>query len=57
LFLAAGLVDEIWLTVEPLLFGGGTPLLAARVDVRLELLASEKLNAAGTLLLRYRVVR
>ena len=57
LFFAAGLVDEIWLTVEPKLFGGGTPLLAARVDVRLELLASEKLNAAGTLLLRYRVVR
>jgi riboflavin biosynthesis pyrimidine reductase len=57
LFLAAGLVDEIWLTVEPMLFGGGTPLLAARVDVRLELLASEKLNAAGTLLLRYRVAR
>jgi dihydrofolate reductase len=57
LFLAAGLVDEVWLTVEPLLFGGGTPLLGARVDVRLELLASQKLNAAGTLLLRYRVVR
>ena len=57
LFLSAGLVDEIWLTIEPVLFGGGTPLLAARVNVRLELLASEKLNAAGTLLLRYRVVR
>ncbi|HWZ95038.1 MAG TPA: dihydrofolate reductase family protein [Opitutaceae bacterium] len=57
LFFVAGLVDEIWLTVEPVLFGGGTPLLAARVDVRLELLASEKLNATGTLLLRYRVVR
>jgi riboflavin biosynthesis pyrimidine reductase len=57
LFFAAGLVDEIWLTVEPILFGGGTPLLVARVDVRLELLASEKLNAAGTLLLRYRVAR
>jgi dihydrofolate reductase len=57
LFFAAGLVDEVWLTVEPVLFGGGTPLLAARVDVRLELLASEKLNATGTMLLRYRVVR
>jgi dihydrofolate reductase len=57
LFFAAGLVDEIWLTIEPVLFGGGTPLLAVPVDVRLELLASEKLNTTGTLLLRYRVVR
>jgi dihydrofolate reductase len=56
LFFAARLVDEIWITVEPLLFGGGTPLLTARADVRLELLASEKLNATGTLLLRYRVL-
>jgi dihydrofolate reductase len=57
LFFSARLVDEIWLTVEPMLFGGGTPLLATATDVRLELLESEKLNAAGTLLLRYRVVR
>jgi dihydrofolate reductase len=57
LFFAGQLVDEIWLTLEPVLFGGGTPLLASRVDVHLELLASEKLNASGTLLLRYRVVR
>jgi dihydrofolate reductase len=57
LFFAAGLVDEIWLTVEPILFGGGTPLLAACVDVGLELLTGEKLNGAGALLLRYRVRR
>jgi len=56
LFLAAGLVDEIWLTIEPLLFGGGTPLLAQPADVRLELRALEKL-AADTLLAKYRVVR
>jgi dihydrofolate reductase len=57
LFFSARLVDEIWLTIEPMLFGGGTPLLAAGADVRLELTESEKLNAAGTLLLRYRVAR
>ncbi len=56
LFLEAGLTDEIWLTVEPALFGGGTPLLARRIDVRLELLATEKLGAA-TLLLKYQVRR
>ena len=56
-FFSAGLVDELWLTIEPLLFGAGTPLLAAPADVRLELLTEEKLNAAGTLLLRYRVTR
>ncbi|HZP59561.1 MAG TPA: dihydrofolate reductase family protein [Opitutaceae bacterium] len=57
LFFAAGLVDELWLTVEPVLFGQGTPLLAGTVDVRLELLTLEKLNAGGTLLLHYRVAR
>ena len=56
LFLAAGLVDEIWLTVEPLLFGGGTPLLAHPTDTRLELLALERLGAS-TLLAKYQVVR
>jgi dihydrofolate reductase len=56
LFFQAGLVDELWITVEPLLFGQGTPLLAKRVDVRLSLLSSEKLSA-DTLLLKYRVQR
>ena len=56
LFLAAGLVDEIWLTVEPMLFGGGTPLLAHAADVRLELDDTEKFGHS-TLLLKYRVIR
>jgi len=56
LFLEAGLVDEIWLTVEPVLFGGGTPLLAQPADVRLELQTSEQLGA-HTVLLKYRVRR
>ena len=56
LFLAAGLVDELWLTVEARLFGGGTPLLAARTDTRLRMLAHEGLGD-DALLLKYAVVR
>ena len=56
LFLAAGLVDEIWLTVEPALFGAGTPLLAHEADVRLELDTIERLGVS-TLLLKYSVIR
>jgi dihydrofolate reductase len=54
LFLGAGLIDELWLTIEPLLFGSGTPLLASRASTQLTLLSSEKL-APSTLLLKYRV--
>ena len=53
-FLNAGLVDELWLTVEPLLFGGGKSLLASRTSARLTLLSSQNL-APSTLLLKYRV--
>ncbi len=56
LFFAAGLVDELWLTVEARLFGGGTPLLSARADVRLRLLAHEPLGDE-VMLLKYAVVR
>jgi dihydrofolate reductase len=56
LFFEAGLVDEVWLTVEPVLFGGGTPLLARRADLRLELQTTEKLGAHA-LLLKYLVPR
>ncbi len=56
LFLEAGLVDEVWLTVEPLLFGGGTPLLARRTNVRLTLQTVDKLTP-HTLVLKYHVGR
>jgi dihydrofolate reductase len=54
LFFEAGLVDELWLTIEPLLFGKGTPLLARQSSVNLTLLSSEKI-ASSTLSLKYRV--
>jgi riboflavin biosynthesis pyrimidine reductase len=56
LFLAAGLVDEIWLTIEPLLFGAGTPLLSHPADIKLDLCSLEKLGAS-TLLAKYNVLR
>jgi dihydrofolate reductase len=56
LFLQAGLVDELWLTIEPLLFGSGTSLLAHQADIRLRLYSEQKLTP-DTLLLKYEVVR
>ena len=57
LFLKAGLVDEIRLTVEPALFGKGKDMIDGDVDVRLRLKAIKKLNKAGTLHLVYNVIR
>ena len=54
LFLKAGLVDEIWLTVEPLVFGVGIDLFrGAPFDVKARLVHFEKLNDEGTVHLRY----
>lgn len=54
LFLAANCVDELWLTIEPVLFGRGTPLLSKETDTSLTLL-SQQLLSENTLLLKYRV--
>ncbi len=56
LFLEAGLVDQLWITVEPRLFGSGTPLVGGRVDIALRWLSSESLGGS-TQLLRYAVQR
>ncbi len=58
-WLRAGLVDELHLTVEPVLFGHGTPLLGNStlpIDVgRLDLIDATPLGDRGSVLLRYRV--
>jgi dihydrofolate reductase len=56
LFLKANLVNELWLTIEPLLFGGGTPLVDDAVDIRLKRLSTENLTA-DTTLVKYEVLR
>lgn len=54
LFLKAGLVDELWLTVEPLIFGVGIDLFrGVELDVRARLVHFEQLNEAGAVHLRY----
>lgn len=56
-FLLAGMVDEIWLTVEPLAFGRGVSLLGDEpLDLRLELLEIQRLGDRAVML-RYRVER
>ena len=56
LFLREGLVDELFLTVEPVLFGSGVPLTTGFERLNLELIESRPLNAQA-ILLHYRVVR
>lgn len=53
-FMAAGVVDELYLTVEPFLFGTGVPLFNEKLDEKLNLLEVRKLNES-TVLLHYAV--
>jgi len=56
-FLDQGLIDEIYLDVEPILFGQDIPLFAPTVyDCQLELLGTLKLNP-HTLQLHYKVLK
>lgn len=55
-FMSAGLVDELYLTVEPVLFGAGVTLFASELESRLELTETQKLNE-NVVLLRYKVLR
>lgn len=56
LFFKAHLVNELWLTIEPILFGQGKEILSEiDLQARLQLIGTEKLNDQGTLLLKYTV--
>ena len=55
-FINRGWVDEIYLTVEPLIFGTGLSWIspgAQDLDVELRLISANQLNSQGTLLLHY----
>lgn len=56
LFLKSKLVNEIYLTFEPKIFGSGKNLIGEEnLDVTLKLISAKKLNRQGTTLLKYRV--
>lgn len=55
-FLKAGLVDYLWLTIEPKIFGQGIKFAVEQLNIDLKLLESKRLNAQGTLLLHYKVI-
>lgn len=57
-FFKANLVNELWLTIEPRIFGIGEPLVQSeKFDIQLELLQSKKLNKQGSLFLKYKVIQ
>lgn len=56
-FLQEHLVNELWLTIEPKVFGIGESLVRAeKMNIALELLHSKKLNKQGTLFLKYKIL-
>lgn len=53
-FFDAGLVNELLVVIEPLLFGVGVPFVAPlHQTVQLRLISIEQLNSQGTVLARY----
>jgi len=55
-FLKAELIDEIWLTIEPKIFGrGGNFVSEQDLDLELRLISCEQVNPEGTLFTRYMV--
>ena len=55
-FMLAGLVDELYVTTEPVLFGAGIPLFSHSLDMKIELLESIDLSSQ-TRVSHYKVVR
>jgi len=57
-FLKEQLVDELWLTIEPRIFGmGGNFVTEEKLDINLQLISCEKVNEQGTLITKYAVLR
>ena len=57
-FLKEQLIDELWLTIEPKIFGtGGNFVVEEKLDINLRLISCEKVNEQGTLITKYAVIK
>ena len=57
-FLKAELVDELWLTIEPKIFGSGNSFATDEtMSVSLQLLSCDRVNEKGTLITKYKVLQ
>lgn len=57
LFLKQNLVDELYLTIEPKIFGIGKNMVKEQfLNTSLQLVSIKKINKIGTLLLKYAVI-
>ncbi len=58
LFLKEQLINELWLTLEPRIFGrGGNLVTEEKLDIELRLLSYSKVNDEGTLITKYQVLK
>lgn len=57
-FFKAKLIDELWLTIEPKIFGtGGNFVINENLNIDLQLISVDKVNERGTLITKYAVIR
>ena len=56
LFMEAGVVDRLYLTIEPVIFGKGISLFKRSIDQKLELVSSTQ-TEGGTIFVEYKVTK
>jgi len=57
-FLRVQLIDELWLTFEPKIFGAGDNFVTdEKLDIDLRLMSFEQINEQGTVLTKYKVLK
>jgi dihydrofolate reductase len=56
-FMKEGLIDEIWIDIEPLIFGKGIPIFQeSKLNIKLRMIKTTKISK-NTIQLRYKVLK